>query len=91
MDVHAAAHPVFVMISSDDHSILMMPVEEGTGFGIVDPEVMSNVVVLVQSTVVQLFKVRKSYPDSVLKALNERTTEDAPGGAIIADISSKLA
>jgi hypothetical protein len=78
------------MISSEYHSISIIPVFEVTGPGIVDPENVPSKLVCEQVMVVQLLTVTKSYPCSVSKDVKTNVIESAPVGAIIPDIVSLI-
>jgi hypothetical protein len=88
--LQSADHPEEVTISSDVHSISIIPVFDVTGPGIAVPEYFPSTVTppSKQLVVAQLLTVTKSYPDSVLKIVNCKVIERAPVGAMIPDMTS---
>jgi hypothetical protein len=86
--LQSAVHPDCVTDTSDFHTIIMIPVFDVNGPGIVDPEYFPRTLATKQSIAVQFLTVMKSYPDSVLKEVNTNVTDFAPFGAIIPDMVS---
>jgi hypothetical protein len=87
--VQEAAHPDFVVESSDFHTMSMMPVNEVTGLGMVEPEYASSSTVFkVHDTLMQLLSVSVSKPSCVSKDVKLKVM--AAGDDIITDKNSEF-